>query len=52
LPALSTRSSSQLPGQAISNVPATVRRALRESIADLIRQRSPRIDRIRNLRVL
>ncbi|MBT2793608.1 hypothetical protein [Paraburkholderia strydomiana] len=43
----------QVPGQVITDVPTTVPRALLpEFIADLIRQRSPRIGRIRNLRVL
>ncbi|RZF25885.1 hypothetical protein EVC45_31220 [Paraburkholderia sp. UYCP14C] len=43
----------QIPSQLVTGVPATVPRALLpEFIADLIRQRSPRIGRIRNLRVL
>ncbi|ASW04443.1 hypothetical protein [Paraburkholderia aromaticivorans] len=43
----------QVPGQVISDVPASVPRALLpEFIADLIRQRSPKIGRIRNLRIL
>jgi hypothetical protein len=43
----------QVPGQVITDVPATVPRALLpEFIADLIQQRSPRIGRIRNLRIL
>jgi hypothetical protein len=43
----------QVPAQVITDVPATVPRALLpEFIADLIRQRSPRIGKIRNLRVL
>jgi hypothetical protein len=42
-----------IPSQLVTDVPATVPRALLpEFIADLIRQRSPRIGRIRNLRVL
>ncbi|MFM0134120.1 hypothetical protein [Paraburkholderia sediminicola] len=42
-----------VPSQAITDVPATVPRALLpEFIADLIRQRSPRIGKIRSLRVL
>lgn len=42
-----------VPSQVINDVPATVPRALLpEFIADLIRQRSPRIGRIRNLRIL
>jgi hypothetical protein len=43
----------QVPGQVITDVPATVPRALLpEFIADLIRQRSPRIGKIRHLRIL
>jgi len=43
----------QVPGQLVTDVPATVPRALLpEFIADLIRQRSPRIGKIRNLRIL
>ena len=43
----------QVPGQMISDVPASVPRALLpEFIADPIRERSPRIGRIRNLRIL
>lgn len=43
----------QVPGQMITDVPASVPRALLpEFIADLIRQRSPQIGRIRNLRIL
>jgi hypothetical protein len=43
----------QVPSQMITDVPASVPRALLpEIIADLIRQRSPQIGRIRNLRVL
>ncbi|CAB3781821.1 MULTISPECIES: hypothetical protein [Paraburkholderia] len=43
----------QVPGQTVSDVPANVPRALLpEFIADLIRERSPKIGRIRNLRIL
>jgi hypothetical protein len=43
----------QVPGQVITDVPATVPRALLpEFIAGLICERSPRIGRIRNLRIL
>jgi hypothetical protein len=43
----------QVPGQVITDVPATVSRALLpEFIAELIHRRSPRIGRIRNLRIL
>lgn len=43
----------QVPAQVITDVPATVPRALLpEFIADLIQQRSPQIGRIRNLRML
>ncbi|MFM0086920.1 hypothetical protein PQR46_08270 [Paraburkholderia sediminicola] len=43
----------QVPCQTISDVPASVPRALLpEFITDLIRQRSPKIGRIRNLRIL
>jgi hypothetical protein len=42
-----------VPGQVISDVPANMPRALLpEFIADLIRERSPNIGRIRNLRIL
>jgi hypothetical protein len=42
-----------VPGQVITEVPATVLRALLpEFITDLILHRSPRIGRIRNLWVL
>jgi hypothetical protein len=42
-----------VPGQVITEVPVTVPRALLpEFITDLIRHRSPRIGRIRNLRIL
>lgn len=42
-----------VPSQVITDVPANVPRALLpEFIADLIRQRSPRIGKIRSLRVL
>jgi hypothetical protein len=42
-----------VPSQVITGVPASVPRALLpEFIADLIRPRSPRIGKIRNLRVL
>jgi hypothetical protein len=42
-----------VPSQLITDVPATVPRALLpEFITDLIRQRSPQIGQIRNLRVL
>jgi hypothetical protein len=43
----------QVPSQLVTDVPATIPRALLpEFIADLIRQRSPQIGRIRNLRIL
>lgn len=43
----------QVPSQLITDVPVTIPRALLpEYIADLIRQRSPGIGRIRNLRIL
>lgn len=43
----------QVPAQIVEDVPANVPRALLpEFIARLILQRSPRIGRIRNLRVL
>jgi hypothetical protein len=43
----------QVPGQVVTDVPATVPRALLpEFITDLIHQRSPKIGRIRNLRIL
>jgi len=43
----------QVPSQLVTDVPSTIPRALLpEFLADLIRQRSPRIGRIRNLRVL
>lgn len=42
-----------VPGQFVTDVPATVPRALLpEYIAGLIRERSPRIGRIRDLRIL
>ena len=42
-----------VPSQVITDVAATVPRALLpEFIADLIRQRSPRIGKIRHLRIL
>jgi len=42
-----------VPSQVITDVPATMPRALLpEFIADLIRQRSPRIGKIRHLRIL
>jgi hypothetical protein len=42
-----------VPSQLIVDVPATIPRALLpEFLADLIRQRSPQIGRIRNLRML
>ncbi|MGF6613107.1 hypothetical protein OKW45_008095, partial [Paraburkholderia sp. WSM4175] len=42
-----------IPSQLVTDVQATVPRALLpEFIADVIRQRSPGIGRIRNLRVL
>lgn len=42
-----------VPGQVITDVPATVPRApLPEFLTDLIRQRSPQIARIRHLRIL
>jgi hypothetical protein len=42
-----------VPSQVVADVPANVPRALLpEFISDLIRQRSPRIGRIRNLRIL
>jgi hypothetical protein len=43
----------QVPSQLVTDVPATIPRALLpEFLAELIRQRSPRIGRIRNLRIL
>jgi hypothetical protein len=43
----------RVPSQVVADVPANVPRALLpEFITDLIRQRSPRIGRIRNLRIL
>jgi hypothetical protein len=43
----------QVPSQVVTDVPANIPRALLpEFIADLIRQRSPGIGRIRNLRIL
>ncbi|KPD19635.1 hypothetical protein [Paraburkholderia nemoris] len=43
----------QVPSQLVTDVPATIPRALLpEFLADLIRQRSPQIGRIRNLRIL
>ncbi|MFB9124550.1 hypothetical protein E2553_37845 [Paraburkholderia dipogonis] len=43
----------QVPEQVITDVPASVPRALLpEFLTDLIRERSPRIGRIRNLRIL
>jgi hypothetical protein len=43
----------KVPSQVITDVPVTVPRALLpEFIADLIQQRSPRIGKIRHLRVL
>jgi hypothetical protein len=43
----------QVPSQLIVDAPATIPRALLpEFLADLIRQRSPQIGRIRNLRIL
>ncbi|MFB9127391.1 hypothetical protein E2553_40460 [Paraburkholderia dipogonis] len=43
----------QVPSQLVTDVPVTVPRALLpEFLVDLIRQRSPQIGRIRNLRVL
>ncbi|ANB73713.1 hypothetical protein AYM40_16135 [Paraburkholderia phytofirmans OLGA172] len=43
----------QVPSQWVTDVPATIPRALLpEFLADLIRQRSPQIGRIRNLHVL
>jgi hypothetical protein len=43
----------QVPSQLVTDVPANIPRALLpEFIADLIRQRSPGIGRIRNLRIL
>lgn len=42
-----------VPAQLVTDVPATVPRALLpEFLSDLIRQRSPQIGRIRNLRIL
>ena len=42
-----------VPSQLIVDVPANIPRALlREFLANLIRQRSPQIERIRNLRIL
>jgi hypothetical protein len=42
-----------VPGQLVSNVPANVPRALLpEFITGLIKQRSPQIGKIRNLRIL
>lgn len=42
-----------IPSQLITDVPATVpRELLPEYLADLIRQRSPKIGKIRNLRLL
>jgi hypothetical protein len=42
-----------VPSQLVSDVPASIPRALLpEFLADLIRQRSPQIGRIRNLRIL
>lgn len=42
-----------VPAQLVADVPATVPRALLpEFLIDLIRQRSPQIGRIRNLRIL
>jgi hypothetical protein len=44
---------SKVPGQTVSDVPANVPRALLpEFITSLILERSPRIGKIRNLRVL
>ncbi|MBK5051682.1 hypothetical protein KNO81_38860 [Paraburkholderia sediminicola] len=43
----------QVPAQTVSDVPANIPRALLpEYIAGLICERSPRIGRIRNLRIL
>ncbi len=43
----------QVPTQLVTDVPVTVPRALLpEFLADLIRERSPTIGRIRNLRIL
>lgn len=43
----------QVPPQLVTDVPANIPRALLpEFISDLIRQRSPGIGRIRNLRIL
>ncbi|MGP8433734.1 hypothetical protein ACT2FY_05475 [Paraburkholderia fungorum] len=43
----------QVPSQLIVDVPATIPRALLpEFFADLIRQHSPQIGRIRNVRIL
>ncbi|WP_035551528.1 hypothetical protein [Burkholderia sp. 9120] len=43
----------QVPSQVVTDVPANIPRALLpEFIADLIRQRSPGIGRIRDLRIL
>ena len=43
----------KVPSQLVEGVPANIPRALLpEFISDLIRQRSPRIGRIRNLRIL
>ncbi|MFM0160772.1 hypothetical protein PQR39_10205 [Paraburkholderia sediminicola] len=43
----------QVPSQLVTDVPAAIPRALLpEFLADLIRQRSPQIGRIRNLRIL
>ncbi|MCX4165122.1 hypothetical protein NID80_26860 [Paraburkholderia megapolitana] len=44
---------SQVPSQVVIDVPATIPRAmLPEYLTGLIRQRSPNIGRIRNLRIL
>ena len=43
----------QVPSQLVTDVPVTVPRALLpEFLTDLIRQRSPQIGRIRNLRII